>query len=303
MTRDSRREYARRMYRVVEHIDRHLHEELSLAALADVAHFSPFHFHRLFAAWMGETLGHYVRRRRLELAATRLIAQPRVPVLDVALSVGFGSSEAFAHAFKDRFGMSATQWRTRRPRNQEQVVRNPDQAPSPRGGHDASSNAPRDSNMDVKLVDRTPVRIVCLRYVGPYGPPLARFWEETVMPWMGRRGFLGRAMYAIFHDDPNVTAQEKCRSDIGVEIDGDGFVAIGDEHIVTIPGGRYAATPFFGNVDGIAAAWTSLMRDWLPDSGLQLDARPTFEYYPPDMKTGPDGSFECEITIPVAPLR
>ena len=84
------------MHRVVEHVDRHLDAELDLATLADVAHFSPFHFHRLFAAWMGETLGDYVRRRRLEVAATRLAAQPRVPVLQIALSTGFGSSEAFA---------------------------------------------------------------------------------------------------------------------------------------------------------------------------------------------------------------
>lgn len=304
MTRDSRREYARRMHRVVAHIDSHLGEELSLAALADVAHFSPFHFHRLFTAWMGETVGDYVRRRRLEVAATRLAAQPRTPVLDIALTVGFGSAEAFAHAFKARFGMSATTWRAERSSKRDQVLRKHDQAAAAALGHDAASTSTGTSDMDVKLVDREPVRLVCLRYVGPYGLPLARYWEATVMPWMGRRGFRGRAMYAISHDNPNVTAPDRCRCDIGVEIGAEsGFVATGDEHVVDVPGGRYAVMPFFGNVDRIGPAWTSLMRDWLPDSGLQLDARPTFEYYPANMKTGPDRSFECEITIPVAPLR
>ena len=73
-SRDSRSEYERRMHKVLEHIDRHLDEPLDLAALAEVAHFSPFHFHRLFAAWMGETLGDYLRRRRVELAAMRLLS-------------------------------------------------------------------------------------------------------------------------------------------------------------------------------------------------------------------------------------
>ena len=77
------------MHRVLEHVDRHLDEQLELEVLASVANFSSFHFHRLFTAWMGETLGDYVRRRRLEMAAQRLIAQPRLPVLQVALSVGF----------------------------------------------------------------------------------------------------------------------------------------------------------------------------------------------------------------------
>lgn len=60
---DSRAEYQARMHRVLAHIDTHLDEPLDLATLAGVAHFSPFHFLRLFSAWMGETLGDYLRSR------------------------------------------------------------------------------------------------------------------------------------------------------------------------------------------------------------------------------------------------
>ena len=63
------------MHRVLEHIDRHLDERLELESLARVANFSSFHFHRLFAAWMGENVGEYLRRR-LEVGALRLAAQP-----------------------------------------------------------------------------------------------------------------------------------------------------------------------------------------------------------------------------------
>ena len=78
MPRDHRCEYEWRMHKVLTHIDDHLDEPLELAALADVAHFSAYHFHRLFAAWAGETLGDYIRRRRVEVAALRLATQPRV---------------------------------------------------------------------------------------------------------------------------------------------------------------------------------------------------------------------------------
>jgi AraC-like DNA-binding protein len=54
---DSRSEYVARMHRVLEYIERHLDERLELETLAGVANFSSFHFHRLFTAWMGETLG------------------------------------------------------------------------------------------------------------------------------------------------------------------------------------------------------------------------------------------------------
>ena len=67
--RESRSEYESRFHRVLEYIDQHLDQSLDLDTLAQVAHFSPLHFHRLFSAWMGETLGDYLRRRRIEIAA------------------------------------------------------------------------------------------------------------------------------------------------------------------------------------------------------------------------------------------
>ncbi|MFC5582428.1 GyrI-like domain-containing protein [Rhodanobacter terrae] len=43
--------------------------------------------------------------------------------------------------------------------------------------------------------------------------------------------------------------------------------------------------------------------EWLPSSGLQLDARPCFEHYPNDAKSDPQtGAFECATCIPVVSL-
>jgi AraC family transcriptional regulator len=87
MSNASRRQYEARMHRVQAHIDRHLYRLLDLEALAAVAHFSPYHFHRLFLAWTGQTLGDYLARRRLEKAAQRLRGQPDSTVLSIALGV------------------------------------------------------------------------------------------------------------------------------------------------------------------------------------------------------------------------
>src|SRR3981081_3852416 len=161
---DSRSEYARRMHRVLEHIDRHLDESLELETLSRVANFSSFHFHRLFGAWMGETLGEYLRRRRLEVGALRLIAQPRVAVLQVALSVGFGSAEAFARAFKARFGETPTAWRSVEQRKRHQAERKPDQATMLSAIEDGTMKKNTiASTLNVKLVDRQPTTVAYLR--------------------------------------------------------------------------------------------------------------------------------------------
>jgi AraC family transcriptional regulator len=291
---DSRSIYVARMHRVLEHIDRELDQQLELDALARVANFSSFHFHRLFAAWMGETLGDYVRRRRLEVAAMRLVAQPRAPVLQVALSVGFGSTEAFARAFKTRFGSTPTEWRESQRSNRDQLNSKLDQASA-----GASGNHGR---MKVTIVDRQPTSVAYLRYVGPYGKPVSDFWITKVDPWMQTNGLYGRPRYGISHDDPGITSAEKLRYDAAVEVPKD-FVGAGAHQMSVIPGGKYAVGKFKGTDTQVGESWDWLLRDWLPGSGMQLDSRPFFEHYPVDagfdQKTG---EFECEICIPVTPL-
>jgi AraC family transcriptional regulator len=282
------------MHRVLEHIDRHLDEQLELQTLASVANFSSFHFHRLFTAWMGETLGDYVRRRRLEVAAQRLIAQPRLPVLQVALSIGFGSTEAFGRAFKARFGSAPTAWRDAQVSNRDQLKSKADQA---------SERADRNhGSMKVTIVDRQPTSVAYLRYLGPYGKPLSNFWVQVVDPWMQTNGLYGRPRYGISHDDPGITSSEKLRYDAGVEVPPD-FVGAGKHQKTVIPGGKYAVAKFNGTDAEVGDAWAWLLRDWLPASGMQLDSRPFFEHYPIDSTYDPKtGAFDCEICIPISPL-
>jgi AraC family transcriptional regulator len=329
--RDRWSDHRRRMHVVLEFMDRHLDGPIDLAAAASVANFSPFHFHRVFAAWVGETPGDYLRRRRLEIAAMRLITQPRSSVLDVALAVGFGSAEAFARAFRSRFGCTPTAWRRSqaaarvggsaaggqaapadpnvRPggaanRTVGQTNRNPGQVRRAAvGDHGALVDRMRSVTVDARLVDRGSVRVAYLRHLGPYGEDIARFWQERVYAWLARDGLLDRPRYGISWDDPGVTAPELCRYDACVEVPAD-YAAAGEVLITTLPGGRYAVLAFRGTADGIGDAWSALLRDWLPSTGLQLDARPCFEYYPQGKAFDPaTGAFECDICVPVTPLR
>ena len=307
---DSRSEYESRMHRVLAYIDEHLDEPLDLATLAEVAHFSSFHFHRLFSAWMGETFGDYLRRRRVEVAAMRLAAQPRTRILNIALSVGFGSAEAFTRAFRNRFGCSPTTWREQQS-SRRRAESNSGQANSKHGQilppsfaeHAVSRKHHEEIAMKVELIDRQPATVVYIRHLGPYGEAVARFWRETYTPWAAMNRFdVDHARYGIAHDDPGITAPEQCRYDACAEVPPD-FAPTGGALKKVIPGGKYAALRFSGTVGEIGEAWAALLRDWLPSSKLQLDCRPCFEYYPKgaacDAKTG---KFECEICIPVIPL-
>jgi len=58
-----------------------------------------------------------------------------------------------------------------------------------------------------------------------------------------------------------------------------------------------------GRARKIVATWTAILRYCLPSSGMQLDARPCFEYYPTDTECdAASGAFTRDIVIPVVPL-
>ena len=156
--------------------------------------------------------------------------------------------------------------------------------------------------MKVRLIDREPVHVAYLRYTGIYGPAISRFWGETVAPWMGTNNLYGRDRFGISLDDPSVTEPTSCRYDACVASP-EGEVLTGNPQRKVIPGGKYAALAFEGTGAEIGAAWDSLLRDWLPQSGLQLDSRPFFEHDPLDGRYDEKtGAFSCDICVPVSPL-
>ena len=156
--------------------------------------------------------------------------------------------------------------------------------------------------MQVKVKTLKPATVTYLRHIGPYGPAIGEFWRGTAYPWMASNYLLGLPRYGISHDDASITPANKCRYDACVEVPA-GYVATGKALIATLPGGRYEVGKFNGTAAQIGEAWMEVLRDWLPASGMQYDARPMFEYYPTNSGFDPEtGVFDCDICVPVIAL-
>ena len=96
--------------RVVEFIEQHLAEDISLDALAELVQLSPYHFLRSFKRSLGEPPHRYWMARRIERAKT-LLANPRASITEVAFQVGFSGTSAFSAAFRRITGQTATDYR------------------------------------------------------------------------------------------------------------------------------------------------------------------------------------------------
>ncbi len=153
----------------------------------------------------------------------------------------------------------------------------------------------------VRIVDRMATRVAYLRHTGPYGAAVADFWQWRFQPFLVRQQLLGRVVYGISHDDPEVTGPEQCRFDACVEVDATWMPTSG-ALLAMIPGGRYGSLSFQGTPEELRPAWRTLLHDWLPASGYRLDGRPTFERYAPDAFFDADtGTFGCDLLVPLAP--
>jgi len=101
--------------RVIDYIDAHLLEEISISTLADIAGFSPWHLCHVFRGCIGVPLMEYLRLRRLHSAVDELAHGRRL--YDIALDYGFETQAGFYKAFQRHLGCSPTRYRNhiRRP--------------------------------------------------------------------------------------------------------------------------------------------------------------------------------------------
>lgn len=95
----------RKLRRVVEHIESHLGERLSVARLAEVAGASPSHFAALFRRSTGESVHQYVMGRRIERARTLLMVNG-VSISQTALEAGFAHQSHMASCLKRALGLT-----------------------------------------------------------------------------------------------------------------------------------------------------------------------------------------------------
>lgn len=107
--------YKEQIELAIRFMESHLTERLDAERVAASVHLSYYHFHRIFAAMTGETIGDYIRKRRLTEAAVALLSCER-PILDIALEYQFESQEAFSRSFKQVFGASPGSFRKRSKR-------------------------------------------------------------------------------------------------------------------------------------------------------------------------------------------
>jgi len=302
------KEYIYRINKVIDHVEKNLDKELSLNILSEVANFSSFHFHRIFSAFTGETLNGFVKRKRIEKAASMLLNNPDEAISDIAYYCGFNNVSVFCRNFRQRYQVSAQKFREQGPANYSK-----NSQPDSKNGKSEYSvddyvrnveslkNGGFKMKKNIEIKEMPPMNLVYCRHIGAFH--LIGQAYEKLFKWAGPRGLLDNPNLktaTVYHDDPNVTDMDKIRQSACITVDQE-VKTEGEFGFMTLPGGKHVVGSFEISVDGFEEAWNSVCL-WLAGSGYQPEDGYPFELYHKDPADHPEHKFVLDICIPVKPM-
>jgi AraC family transcriptional regulator len=268
--------YEHRVNRAIALIDRQIGQDLSIQRLADEAHLSPFHFHRIFSALTGESVHSMTSRIRMQraLALTRRGERPQWKA--VAAAVGYRSPDVFSRAFKRHFGCAPSQfdlqqwWSTRHDREAVMNVSRYFLRPAP----------PLSKDFHVEIVPRPAADLIVSRATGGYLDPdvliaaYERISEASHLLAVARQGRLSGAS----QDDPELVPLSRCRYDFNLEVP-EGTRAPKGLFQAHRAAGSWATVRVTGDLQAVDRAWNLLFKSWLPGAGVNLRDAPAEEIY------------------------
>lgn len=308
----SRQEYTARINRVMDYISDNLDKQIDLSTMAEIASFSPYHFHRIFTYILNETPNNFVSRLRLEKSAQILQDNPKVTIGDVASSCGFVNISSFSRAFKQYFGVSAKEFRTQgkavyikngiRYSKNCKVISKIGKNKQDVNPQFCSVELKQILIMDTKIeVKQMPeLNLIYCRHMGAFDK-IGQAYEK-LFKWAGPRGLVNNTSktVTVYHDDPSITSVDKVRQDASLIVEQDVKVE-GEIGKSTLKSGKYAVGRFEIKETEFEEAWNT-MCSWLTESGYQPGDACSYELYHNDYNEHPEHRFVVDICIPVKPL-
>lgn len=262
----TQKNYHERINRALIYIQEHFAEDISLDELAEVSCFSRYHFHRIFTAMLGESVQAYIRRLRVQHAASKML-YTNESITSVALSAGFETPSSFSKAFKKIYRMGPRQFRSKGT-----IVESA-------GPCFQSYNISRGRMMKPEIKTIPDQKVLFIRRGGDYFTAAPDAWK-ALTSYAKANNIDGDniKLIGIAHDDPAVTAQEHWRFDACIA-GLDNPKEDGEVGVQTIVGGKYAVFEHVGPYHKLGNTYRMIFGEWYPASNITLRDAPAFSNY------------------------
>lgn len=275
----------------IVYIENHLYDPITVPDVAKAVSYSYYHFHRYFLSVMGETIGSYIRNRRLAQAAWQLIYSLQ-KIVDIGTSLYFESAESFSRTFKNRYGIPPTAYREN---NIYTTI----------GNRNAQNHPeyflPKNFMLEPQIVIIDSVHLVGMRFNTNVNK------EESIFLWEKLQdhtplGLYNNNRYEVFE------TTDLCQID-SFEIDEPISVFLGietqeiwDTNMLeqkTILPGKYAKFIHVGTIHDLIYTYEYIWGVWFPKSSFQLGSHEDFECYTDRFLGTENSNSQVDIYFPI----
>ncbi len=285
-------DYLSAVQEAIKYIELHLGEELDAQSVCAHIGFSQYHFHRIFTAMLGESVKDYVRKRKLMVAADKL-TNSTTPILELALSSGFDSQEAFTRAFKKMF--RTTPGAYRKCGASVSAIRKLEITEA------MLHHLAEGMTMQPKIVKRDRELAIGIgdSFIQGQSEEIGALWGRFVLRMHEIQNRKEYDLGVCTSKHPTIVKKE-----------GDTFIyvaAVAVENadhvpqgmvVCDIPAATFAVFTHKGPILNIKHTCEYIWGTWLPESGYELNDIPDFELY--DSRFDPQtGSGEVDIYVPI----
>ncbi len=279
--------YERRFRRVIDYLYENLERDLDLNSLAEVACMSPYHWHRVYQSFFGESIVATVKRLRMQRAAS-LLVNTRMTVDEIAKQCAYSNLQSFTRIFSAVYGMPPARYR------QE-------------GSHQHFSQSLTIANHGNQIMFKVEIQevagdsLVGIPHQGSY-LNIGRAFDQLVGVAASRQLFSATTrMIGIYLDDPALVEEEKLRSIACISVTAEVQKQSADAPLqaTQIEAGTCAVLHYQGPYSDMHAAYQWLFGVWLPASGYEAADQPVFEVYLNNPRETAPNDLLTDICLPL----
>lgn len=279
---------------IIDYIEDHMTEEISLDDLAYAAGYSKYHLHRMFTSLVGFSVHQYINRRRLTEAARKLLFTDN-SIIEIALETGYESQQAFTLAFKKSYKSTPQSYR-----NKHEFC--PIQLKFKMEGNFEQLKG--DRIMDIKIVDSKNIYLVGYRGNTKKGFfVLPRLWHKLhkVKNQIKNRtcqdytvGLNDYSKYFTFED-------KQPAFDYYAAVEVSDIAEVPSKmSSITLPAGKYAVFNYCGRAkDSIQPVMEYIYKEWFPQSNYQMNEYAKYDFTRYGEITDDKNESNIEVWIPI----
>ncbi len=281
--KDTQSEYLKKLNIVFDYIENNLDRKLTIKELAEISNLSEFHFHRIIKSVLGENIGNYITRKRIETAA-HLIRYTNLEIKEIAYNVGYESPASLSKIFKQFYHISPSEYR----KNRDFFIVRPE------------LKSPKIVLESPVIKTIQPQKVIYIKITGKYGNKnYPEVWKEL---WnfaeVNNLITEHTKRIGISYDDPKITPNEKCKYDVCLTVDKE-IKPVGKIGTKSIKGGKYAIFTYKGDYKNLGIVYDKIFGNWLINSNYKIRNIPVFEIKENPLSETDKNKFVTKIYLPI----